>query len=241
MLRNLKLFRPRKGEDDESVESAAPGVAPRLLLAVLALGVTSLFAGLIWMVYARGETAAMPIVVKAPEGPAKIKPDDEGGMEVPYRDKLVFSRLTGEPMPAADRLRSSIETAPERPEVPKLEPVAVAALDVVGGMRGVTDEGASAADTGASGRLPADKWAIQVAAFNQRRYAVAWLFRTQEQYPEVFGGLDDDVVEGMKNRIRYYRVRFGPFADYAAAKAKCEEVRAVDLNCITVAPETEQE
>jgi len=243
MLRNLEFFRPRKGE---AGADAAPGFAPKLLLAVLALGVSSLFAGLMWMVYARGETVAAPILVEAPAGPIKTKPEEEGGMEVPYRDKLVFSRLTGERMPAADRLRSSIETAPERPEVPKLDPVDVAALDVVGGAPAAMEEAAAtdrATDQGraATGRLPVDRWAIQVAAFNQRRYAVAWLYRAQETYAQVFGGLEDDVVEGVKDRIRYYRVRFGPFADYAAAKAKCEEVRAAGLNCITVSPESEQE
>ena len=243
MLRNLDLFGALAGK---AAAKAGPGRLPRLLLAVAALGIISLFAGWIWMLYARGETVAAPILVEAPAGPIKTKPEDRGGMEVPYRDKLVFSRLTGEPLPAVERLRPGVETVPERPEVPRLEPVVVAARDVVGGRAAAGGESLSTVQEAVerpavSGRLRADQWAVQVAAFRQRRHAIAWLFRAQDKYPEVFGGLEDDVVEGVKNRMRYYRVRFGPFADYAAANAKCDEVRKANLNCITVAPETEQE
>jgi len=252
MLRNREIakrgdysalwFRPVPGRKEREAGGGRAVLMPRLLMAVLALGVVSLFAGLIWMVYARGETTAAPVLVSAPEGPVKVKPKDRGGMDVPYRDKLVFSRLTGEPLPATERLRPSIEAVAERPDVPRLEPVAIAAADIVGD--GVSGAGAQRSDSdmpaSAPSKLPRDQWAVQVAAFNQRRYAIAWLFQAQEKYPEVFGGLEDEINEGINNRIRYYRVRFGPFADREAANAKCDDVRAAGLNCIIVVPETEQ-
>jgi cell division septation protein DedD len=41
-------------------------------------------------------TASAPPVIRADEKPIKVYPDAPGGMEVPNRDKLVYSRLKGE-------------------------------------------------------------------------------------------------------------------------------------------------
>lgn len=217
---------------------AVPAV--RALIALLAVGGLALFGGLIWVLYARGEAAGVPVLVRAPDGPVKVRPADRGGMEVPYRDKLVFNRITGESAHEPVRLRPSADAPVLRPEVPRLEPASPPPLEVIGnreitvaavGQTGASREGMAA------GELGSTRWAIQVAAFRQRRYAVAWMVETTRKHDDVFGSLDSAVVDGMTNMMRYYRVRFGPFPDQAAAEAKCAEVRGVGLNCITVAPE----
>jgi len=227
---------------DEPGPEAADGRSPtalRLLIAGLAIGGTVLFVGLIWMLYARGETASAPVLVRAPEGPVKIKPVDRGGMEVPYRDKLVFNRLTGDRAIGEARLRPSAESAILAPEVPRLDPAGAVVADVVGAQGASQARAARGRQRSEETVLGSSEWAIQVAAFRQRRYAVAWLMEATRKHDAVFDGLDSDIVDGMKNMLRYYRVRFGPFLDRSAARAKCAEVRAIGLNCITIAPEAE--
>ncbi|GEQ98780.1 hypothetical protein JCM17844_24170 [Iodidimonas gelatinilytica] len=89
----------------------------------------------------------------------------------------------------------------------------------------------------ASAGLPRDQWAIQVAAYRQKHYARTWMIKTKFEHKEVFGDLTSELVETKRDMATYYRVRFGSFPDRAAALAKCDEVKKLDLNCIVVAPE----
>ncbi|MCH9021083.1 MAG: SPOR domain-containing protein, partial [Proteobacteria bacterium] len=64
----------------------------RLVLAGIALAG---LAALGWYVYGQGPDGAareLPLI-KAEEGPVKMRPDDPGGMAVPNRDKLVYDAL----------------------------------------------------------------------------------------------------------------------------------------------------
>lgn len=60
-------------------------------------------------------------LVKAAETPAKVRPEDPGGMDVAHRDKLIYQRFEGsEATPVVERLLS----APEEPlPPPRSEPV----------------------------------------------------------------------------------------------------------------------
>jgi len=230
-LRPLAAWRTARGRGNHRVLQT--------ILATLGLGAVAVFAGLIWMLYAGGDTVSAPILVEAPEGPAKVRPEDRGGMAVPHRDKLVFSRISGDSVEAAEsqvQMRAGAEMPLGRPEIPRLEPARLEAAAVVGGGAAQPSTKAGSSKPTQAG-LPADQWAIQVAAFQQRRHAAGWMVQAKAEHETLFEGLESAVIEGTKNRVRYYRVRFGPFPDRAAANAKCDAVRAAELNCLLVAPE----
>lgn len=63
-----------------------------------------------------GPTSGQPPVVHAEVGPAKVRPDNPGGMEVPDRDKLVYDRLQG------NGERQAMEHLLPPPEVPLTPP-----------------------------------------------------------------------------------------------------------------------
>lgn len=67
-------------------------------------------------------------VIKASEGPVKVRPDNPGGMEVPDRDKLVYDRMEGkDEKPRIERLLPAPETPlPLPPTAPAPPPVPVA-------------------------------------------------------------------------------------------------------------------
>ncbi len=101
----------------------------RALIIVGAGVVFVIFAALIWFLYTQGDEAPGDeevALIEAPEGPAKVEPEDRGGMEVPDQDKLVFDRVSGEKTQVEENLlegpeetmaapESSQESAPESP------------------------------------------------------------------------------------------------------------------------------
>ncbi|MFC4351293.1 SPOR domain-containing protein [Fodinicurvata halophila] len=70
------------------------GAGRRIVPALLAIGGLVLFAGIVWYAYSWGRSdgasEAIP-VVQAPEGAEKERPENPGGMEVPYQDTLVLN------------------------------------------------------------------------------------------------------------------------------------------------------
>lgn len=84
--------------------------------------------------------------------------------------------------------------------------------------------------------LPDDQWAIQIAAFRQKRDAAQWMDDIIGRHRDIFGSLTSALVETQRDMATYYRVRFGTFPNRAAALAMCDRVKKVDLSCIVVAP-----
>ena len=82
-------------EIDEEEGRRIPTKAARLLPMLVAAVALLSFGAIIYYAYNRGLTTgtevAAPLIT--PEGPAKVKPADPGGLEVPHRDKLVYGAL----------------------------------------------------------------------------------------------------------------------------------------------------
>lgn len=93
-------FRPE--EDDRVARSAYPGRgrrSRRLMTALVAVAAVFGFGVILVYAYNKGRQdgeTRVPPVIQAQEGPTKIRPDTPGGMQVPDRDKEVFSRLEAE-------------------------------------------------------------------------------------------------------------------------------------------------
>lgn len=95
-------------------------------IALIAVGATIAFGTSIWYAYQYGvnqQVAANPPLIKAEEGPTKLKPDDPGGMSVPDRDKLVYERVTDTPPePRAERLLPPPDEPMAKPDAPPPPP-----------------------------------------------------------------------------------------------------------------------
>jgi cell division protein FtsN len=106
-------------EEDEDVEGS------RLpLLIVLALLVLAMFAGVVWLAYtqgvARGRTETP--VLTAENGPARIAPQNPGGVEQPYKGFKIYEQ-PAPPDDAVDSTNSTPSTA-AAPPPPKPAPAA---------------------------------------------------------------------------------------------------------------------
>lgn len=81
--------------------------------------------GVTWLLLGSGGQRAdssPPPLIKADDKPIKVHPDSPGGMTVENADKLVYSRLRGEPMKGEVE---RILPEPQRPEKPAAEDVVV--------------------------------------------------------------------------------------------------------------------
>jgi cell division septation protein DedD len=92
-----------------------------LALVCLALGI---FFGYSWF-FGGGKDGELP-VVQAMDDPVKVKPENPGGLEVPYQDQLVLNQegADGEGEPVVERLLPP----PEAPQPPPREPATLAPL-----------------------------------------------------------------------------------------------------------------
>jgi hypothetical protein len=128
------------GEQREEVAyEERPRRLPTALLTVVAMAV---FAGGLWFAYHQGlRNAAVSVpggsnenvpLIRADERPVKVKPDQPGGMDVPDRDKLVFTEKPGGPaveklLPPAEQPRPVPPSPPPQPAPPigaMLNPIA---------------------------------------------------------------------------------------------------------------------
>lgn len=97
----------------------------------LAAGVVLVaFGGAIWYAYQAGSAAGGDApLVRAPEGSARHKPDDPGGLAVPDRDKHVYDRVNGAPGAEDVQLRPGPELPLDKPEPAHHENTMVEAVE----------------------------------------------------------------------------------------------------------------
>ncbi len=72
-----------------------------------------LFGGILWYLYYQKNLSVegeVPLIAADSE-PVKTRPEDPGGMEVPYQDRLIFDKVSGE----ETELEDSIQPTPEQP------------------------------------------------------------------------------------------------------------------------------
>jgi cell division septation protein DedD len=106
-------------DEDESQQRDGRQMGRRRSLWIGGAIVTAFVGGLLVWLNDGSERAALTKddvpLVKAPESPAKVLPEDPGGMHVAHRDKLIYRRFEGdETAPVVERLLS----APEEPLPP---------------------------------------------------------------------------------------------------------------------------
>lgn len=98
---------------DTGQEKKGSALRMRAILGGAALGVLAAFAAGIWYAYVNADDARFqsPPLIKAPQEPVKVRPENPGGLQVPDRDKLVLKSIEGQEEPKVEKLLPP----PERP------------------------------------------------------------------------------------------------------------------------------
>ncbi len=119
------------------------------MLSVLAL---TGFSALIWFSYSEGiragESGSIPLI-KAEAGPAKVRPQDPGGLKPAHQDKYVYDRI------APGQSGKTVERLAPKPETPVTPKQPEPAAGTAGSSAGTATAGASGGAPGATAKAGA--------------------------------------------------------------------------------------
>jgi cell division septation protein DedD len=223
-------------------------------VAVIAVG------GIGWLIYER--TRGVPTggevpYIAADAGPEKIRPQQEGGIDVPNQDIRVYDELNGSksakegevllppaeapvtPPTAPDAKSQTATTAvPGVPAAPT--DVAPAAGTDTKAVAGPDDRPAATATTDQAVQTATTTGAfrIQLAAVKTHDAAIAAWKKMTKSYPDVLKGLTLNVAKVDRGGAdgALFRVQGGPFANRDAAESACSKLKQKSQACLVVGP-----
>ena len=219
--------------------SSGWGIPPKYWMIGAGLAGSVLLAGgIIWGVSLMGPRG-VPLI-ETDGRPFKVRPDSRGGSVVPNQQELIFERGAGRnerpgsaqlgpgpeaPRPDVLRAQSQPQAAPARPAASATAPPAAAAPAAT---PPVAQQVARPAPV-AGGRAQ-----VQFLAARSEEGARADWARLQRRVPELAGRAPVITTFERDGQPTLYRLRTGGFADAAAARAFCEQLRARNVACMPV-------
>lgn len=241
------------GEDRADEFSRPDRRLPTMLLTVFAMAV---FAGGLWFAYVAGTRHAavtasgdsVPLI-RADEHPAKVKPDQPGGMAIPDQNVSLYNEKPGAApveklLPAAEQpmprpAPGAKETAaPAPPAVAAAPPAARPAVKAVAkaAARPAPTAPAREAALTLGAAAPAGKASpvqIQLASLKSPEAAREDWARLKRENADLLGKLTAVAVRtDLGDKGIYYRVLAGSFGDAAAAEKLCGELKRRNLGCV---------
>jgi len=231
----------------------------RLPMIVLAVAAMAVFAGGLWFAYYQGTrhpavisaTETVPLL-RADERPAKVRPDQPGGMTIPDQNVSLYNDKPG--APPVERLLPAAEQPLPRPTAPPKE-IATAtppAMPAIGPtpttIAPVTAQSAKPASKTTAKppqpaataavtpvKAPAGAGPIQLRLASLRSPDAArdeWA-RLKQENPDLLGKLSAVAVKAdLGDKGIYYRIQAGSFSDAATAEKLCTELKHRNLGCI---------
>ncbi|WP_439580536.1 SPOR domain-containing protein [Elioraea sp.] len=229
---------------------------PRVLLLALVVGVLAFIAAVALVGTGQRVEREVPLIV-ADNAPFRVRPADPGGMQVPNQDQLIYQRMAGAPAAPAGRRIEVLLPPPEaplpvpRPVPPAPEPSPAAAAPAEAPTAPVTQPAEAEAAPGlplpprppataaAQPTAPAPPRAegpvqVQLAAVGAEAAVQPEWNRLRTRMPDLLGNHALVVSRGERDGQPFWRVRTGGFADVAAARGFCEQVRARGFTCFVV-------
>ena len=237
----------------------------RLMGALAAVAVVCGVGAMMVYAYNKGRqhgAAGEPPVIRAQEGPIKVRPEEPGGMAVPDRDKEVFTRLeTGErpanverllpppdnpverPFAAPETAPETRETAPETPEAaPETRETAAEtpeagrpAADSSSGIRRMRIRSGYEIVLRKKPPPPAaGAFAVQIASLRSEAAVRARWSDLKRGHPDLLRGLSLSVERVALENGAQYRLRAGPLPDRAAAGRLCDRLNEREIGCLIV-------
>jgi hypothetical protein len=211
---------------------------------LIALLVMGLFAGGLWFAYIQGikhaagtSTEDVPLI-RADARPTKIKPEKPGGMEIPDRDKLIYTQKRA----AVEHLLPAPEKPMPRPAAPgtplhqpgtSQQPAApAAAATATSSAAATTNPPGKAAKLSPAQSSPTKAGAtrIQLASVRSEEAALQEWNRLKRANSDLLGNLSATPVRvDLGEKGVFYRVLSGPVAD---AEQVCRELNQRNVGCI---------
>jgi SPOR domain len=223
-----------------------------LIAGLVVVVVVGVFAGGLWFAYQQGlrhgggSTGAADIpLIRADERPTKVKPENPGGMEVPDRDKLIYTQK-----------RPTVEHLLPPPEKPMARPTAPSAAAPSGSPQpplmtaaaGASNPGPQPQSQQPAGKLPAKAGSaaataakpaapqqtggarIQLASVRSEEAARQEWNRIRRANPDLLGSASANFVRAdLGDKGVFYRLQTAPIVD---AERVCGELKQRNVGCI---------
>jgi hypothetical protein len=242
------------GRADRYADPREDGARPRfrgLVASLAALVVIGVFAGSLWFAYQQGikrggviTGAADVPLIRADERPTKVRPEKPGGMEVPDRDKLIYTQKRAavehllpppeKPMPRPTAPSAAAPSAsPQPPPVPAGAGAGnPAPLAQPQQPAGKPPAKAEAAATAAAKPATAQKTGtrIQLASVRSEEAARQEWDRIRRANPDLLGSASATPVRAdLGDKGVFYRLQTAPIAD---AERVCGELKQRNFGCV---------
>ena len=226
---SYRMDRPARGLDAGTV---------RLLVFAGAALLVLLFAVGTWAWVGR-KPAGVP-VIEADSRPLRVKPENPGGMQIAGADEPDDAAPNLAPAPEAPAplaLRAQVQ-ANRPPPAPTPVP-ATPAPSTAAPLADAPPTPASAARPAALPAPAAPRAAqpaatgpvVQLAALESEDAARAEWGRLQKRFPEMLGARQPTIQRTEKDGKTLWRIRTGPFTDFADATGFCAKLRAKGAAC----------
>ena len=218
----------------------------RLALIAAGLGSALLAVLGVWTVngHRAGETSSVP-VIEAPPGPMRVKPANPGGMQIAPGDEIFAQGAGGDN--GTDKLAPPPETPdpqalrppPKPAPVPRTAPALAATTLPPAPPAAIPALASPAVAPAAPAAKPAvspaiDRTSVQLAALPTEEAARQQWALLQHRLPDLLRGRDPAISKVEVGGRAWWRVRTGGFADPAAARGFCDQVRAKGGACDVV-------
>jgi hypothetical protein len=226
-----------------------------LVGSLLGLIVAGVFAGGWWFAYQQGlrhggalTGAADVPLIRADERPTRVKPEKPGGMEVPDRDKLIYTQKRGTvehllPAPEKPMARPTAQSAaapadkPQPPMAPAAAGTSAAPAGAIAQAQPQQPSGKPSAKPGPPATVAAAKPGsgnvrIQLASVGTEEAARQEWDRLRRANPDLFASVSASPVRAdLGDRGVFYRVVTAPVAD---ADRICTELKRRNVGCLIV-------
>jgi hypothetical protein len=223
-----------------------------VVASLVALVVIGVFASSLWFAYQQGlkrggviTGAADVPLIRADERPTKVRPEKPGGMEVPDRDKLIYTQkraavehLLPPPEKPMPRPTAPSAAAPSASPQPPLVPAGAGAANPAPQVQPQSPAGkppakAEGAATAAAKPATAQKTGgtrIQLASVPSEEAARQEWDRIRRANPDLLGSASATPVRAdLGDKGVFYRLQTAPIAD---AERVCGELKQRNFGCI---------
>jgi hypothetical protein len=222
-----------------------------LVASLVALIVVGVFAGGLWFAYQQGikrggviTGAADVPLIRADERPTKVRPEKPGGMEVPDRDKLIYTQKRAavehllpppeKPMPRPTAPSAAAPSAsPQAPPVPAgagaANPAPLAQPQQPAGKPPAKAEAAATAAKPAAAQKTGGT-RVQLASVRSEEAARQEWDRIRRANPDLLGSVSATPVRAdLGDKGVFYQLQTAPIAD---ADRICGELKRRNIGCV---------
>jgi hypothetical protein len=243
------------GRADLYADPREDEVRPRfrgLVATLVALVVIGVFAGGLWFAYQQGlkrvgvTTGAADVpLIRADERPTKVRPEKPGGMEVPDRDKLIYTQKRAavehllpppeKPMPRPTAPSAAGPSAlPQPPAAPAgagaANPAPQAQSQQLAGKPPVKAEPAATAAARSATTQKTGGTRIQLASVRSEEAARQEWDRIRRANPDLLGSASATFARAdLGDKGVYYRLQTAPIGD---AEQICGKLKRRNIGCI---------